>query len=289
MKMTGAKRRLWTAFTLIELLVVIAIIAILAAMLLPALAKARWKAMQASCTANSKQIVMAFMMYADDNVNNMQPSTTTLGAKVDGTGGGYWPANFTVYVGEPEPVAESNVVWCLSQGPLFKYASNGRSYHCPGDLRYRRPVGETWAFDSYSKVDGMAGGQWQYPDVLPCLKSGDVTDPAKALAFVEENDSRNYNEGTWAMNLATGGPGTDGWVDTLAQTHDNTSTISFADGHVEAHRWLEAGTIQAGSDSAKGIASAFYWPKATPIDRDFIFVDARMKYSQWPRFTTYPN
>lgn len=243
----AAKPQLRTGFTLIELLVVIAIIAILAAMLLPALSKAKDHALTTSCLSNQKQLAVCWMMYANDNGGKLVPNAA-LGAAAY--------VNSWVLGDMSKPTEATNETY-LRDGKLFPYNSSLKIYHCPAD-RSTVPIGVARLprVRSTSLSGQMGGDKALISNFPPNLKDSDIIhpQPAKALLFIDER-SDSIDDGYFAVQLSP-----KSWQNCPAYWHGRGDVLSFADAHAEHWSWREASTINA--KFPYGVVN-------TPVDRDF--------------------
>jgi type II secretory pathway pseudopilin PulG len=262
---------------LIELLVVIAIIAILAAMLLPALSRAKLKATGAICVSNQRQLLMEMLMYANDNQDWIVPSSFNFnGTVVAEIGGGYWGGPTPPISGGVRSLSDalSRIATGISESPLAQYGLSVGSIHCPGDTRKLLPFGKGWAWDSYSKADPYNGGAWNGPGSA-FTKLSKVPMPSDSFIFVEESDPRGFNESTWVFNQKP-----PGWVDVFAVFHGNWSTFGYIDGHSAGHKWTDPATIAAAQASARGITSIF-WSGGNSSNPDFVWVYNGYRTANW--------
>jgi len=231
------------AFTLIELLVVIAIIALLMAILMPALRAAKDQARRLHCISNVRTLALAWFIYKDENNDKLVGGCVHSGNDPDGQS-----YNEIAWVkvpqgNDPDPIERKKAG--IRAGLLFPYVKEVDVYRCPSDRRKLVPGQE--AFRTYS-ISGGANGEYGYWGIWkPVTKYSEIKNPATKVIFFEEADPRGWNEGSWIMDPDD----LTEWVDPFATWHGRRSTLGFADGRAEMHKWIDNSTIEYSEDAVE--------------------------------------
>jgi prepilin-type N-terminal cleavage/methylation domain-containing protein/prepilin-type processing-associated H-X9-DG protein len=232
-------------FTLIELLVVIAIIALLVAVLIPALRAAKLQAEATICLSNINGLSKAWMLYAQNNHDNLVGQVTRTVNSPDYSWVEYPQDINGAAVSENAKTTEDEIRG-IRKGLLFSYLDTPKCYHCPADKRFlsKHPTGTgNLGWRTYSITSGIgycSDTESSYLGYYPHVKITTIKNPGGKYVWVEEGELlRGYNVNSWVFKVLL----VNVLTDPLGFFHGDRSMVGFADGHGENHKWLDKSLI----------------------------------------------
>ena len=227
---------------------------------MPSLTKAKQATQAVVCSSNTRQLVLAWQLYAQDNDDKICFSNVLLG--------GTYPEQWVQRIaqpGDPGYVSDSDALERelvgIRNGALFPYSQSVKVYHCPSDPAYKKfkdmltlpSETKRSPYRTFTIADGMGGGTSPtstigYFNVPLVKKTTKIKFPDGKYVFLEEAEegTNGHNWGSWILDPD---PAVDSWHDPISVWHGGSSVMGFADGHAEKRKWRNDSTI----DLSEGI------------------------------------
>jgi prepilin-type N-terminal cleavage/methylation domain-containing protein len=253
-------------FTLIELLVVIAIIAILAAMLLPALSKAKVKAQGIACMSNTKQIALGWVLHNTDN--NGEFMTTE-------------PVDGDLSWGAGTDNTNTAKLLDVNVSAMANYIRSAGVWKCPAD-RYQTSQNPGPRVRSLS-MNGATLGRVNAPTTphyptgrtyFAAKKESELVRPSEVFVALDEHPD-SINDSYFMFNPGLS-PAAYEWRDLPGSSHAGAGGLSFADGHSEIKKWRETGGAAA---TVRPVTYTMWNNAIVRASQDYAWMNDRMPYN----------